>query len=318
MASVRILIRQLLPFPLVLVFIYPTTVVAQAQLLLQQENSGSSVATADGTKLFAGELSAAERAHMLARLNDTEVRALLLQFLESAAAASQAPAADSMLSGFEAEADQMRNKLIGILQSWPELPGALAFAVKQLIPPGWDASFYPLFLLALGGFLLSGFIAEWFFLRVIGDIRQQVEQSETESLGGKCGRLGILAAIDVLGIAIFGLAAIGAFFVFYQGHSPVRLTVLTYIEAVIVFRIVVFASRCLLAPGNSALRMLPFGDDAASVLHRCILWIGVFGAFGILTGGLVERLDAAIAPAQLFKGTSKNSPFSGVVDLESG
>ena len=128
MASVRILIRQLLPLLLVLVFIYPTTVVAQAQLLLQQERSGSPAATADSTKLFIGELSAAERTNMLARLGDAEVRALLLQFLENAASASQAPAADSMFSDFEAKADQMRDKLLSVLRSWPELPGALALS----------------------------------------------------------------------------------------------------------------------------------------------------------------------------------------------
>ena len=90
--------------------------------------------------------------------------------------------------------------------------------------------------------------------------------------------------IDFLGIAVFGLAAIGAFFVLYQGHSPVRLTVLTYIGAVMVFRVVLLTSRHLLAPRSPTLRMLPFSDNAAGVLHRCILWISGFGIIGILTG----------------------------------
>ena len=273
---------------------------AQAQMLMKQHISESTTEAAAGTQLLSGDLTAAERADLLVRLSDSEVRALLLQFLGAAAEETGTESSTSMLADFEAQANRVHEGLSIVLGSWPELPAMISFAAARLIPPGWDGSFHAVFVLALAGFLVVGAAAEWLFARVLGDLRRQVEQASPTTLSGRFGFLMLRFVLELLGIAVFGLAALGAFFVVYQGHAPVRLTVLTYVGAVVVFRIIGLASRFLLAPKYPQLRCLPFDDEAARDLHRCFLLIGGIGAFGFPTKGLLLSLDAPAIPAHLF------------------
>ena len=76
-------------------------------------------------------------------------------------------------------------------------------------------------------------------------------------LGCFAGRL----ILDFIGLGVFWLAAIGVFFVLYQGHEPSRWFVLTYLSAIVLFRAIQLISRSLLAPASPNLRMVPLNDD---------------------------------------------------------
>ena len=96
--------------------------------------------------------------------------------------------------------------------------------------------------------------------------------------------------LDLLGIAIFTAATIATFFVLYQGHVPVRLTVMMLVGAVFIVRLIALVSRFLLAPKVPSLRLVPMDDQAAAFLHRRIVWLAAVGAGGFMTVDLLVLL----------------------------
>jgi small-conductance mechanosensitive channel len=121
-------------------------------------------------------------------------------------------------------------------------------------------------------------------------VRQQFEQVETEQVLTRFGYLCLRVLLDLLAITVFALAAIGVFFIMWQGHEPTRIAVTTYLAAVMIVRLSALVSRFLLAPAAPALRLIPLDDASAGYVHNCILWFAILASFGFLTCGLMQLL----------------------------
>ena len=253
--------------------------------------SGTTEAAAGEAVTLPDNLTPAERADLLARLSDSQVRALLLDQLAKAdAAAGPQTAETGMIGGVDAETERLRSRLDDVLSTWPGLAGIVPFFVDRVTPDDWGASF--LFVL-LAGFALvfaAAAAAEWLFRRFSASVRSQIETAMPVQLIAKCGYQMLRFGLDALALIVFQVVAIGTFFAMYHGHEPVRLTVLTYIGAVVVVRWTSLITRFLLAPAAPALRLLPLDDSAARKLHREIVCLAAIGAVLMLTSSLLQSL----------------------------
>jgi len=229
---------------------------------------------------------------LLAHLSDSQARELLLAEFDRQIASGAAVERDMMMSMVDTEAMALRERWRRMLAAIPELPGVPGFLAGQLIG---DRSPSALLWIGLGFALMValGVAAEWLFRRVIADVQSQVEAARPEGFAAACGYLALRILIELLGIAVFVAAAVGTFFVLWQGHEPTRLTVLTYLAAIVAIRIGALVSRVLFAPHAPGLRLLPVDDATARLLHRRV--VGVFGflVLAFLTIELLRGLGLA-------------------------
>ncbi len=134
-----------------------------------------------------------------------------------------------------------------------------------------------------------GALAEWLFGRLLGEVRGQVATADAESFAAACGFMALRVLLELLGILVFVAAALGTFFVLWQGHEPTRLTVLTYLAAIVAIRLGALISRRLFAPEAPALRLLPVDDATARLLHRRVVGVLAFMVLAFLTIQLLRR-----------------------------
>ena len=115
----------------------------------------------------------------------------------------------------------------------------------------------------------------------------------------RLGRLLAKLCLDLVGVAVFATAILGMFFLFYHGHEPTRLTVMTLLAAMLIVRVASVVSQFFFAPTAGDLRIAPFDDESAVRIHRWILAATAITAFGLLACGLMLRLGLAPALHEL-------------------
>jgi moderate conductance mechanosensitive channel len=225
---------------------------------------------------------------LLARLSDAEVRQLLLAQLDREIAEVR-DADQAMIGGMDREAMALRESWRAMLAAVPELPGVPLFLAEQLIGERNPSS---LLWVALGLVVIFGVgvLAEQLYLRAVRDVRRQVYASHPAGAGGRVGYCLLALLLDFIGIVVFALATIAAFFVLHQGHPPVRLAAMTWIGAVFAVRLVALVACAFLAPDAAALRLLPVDDAAARFLYRRIMRIAIVWALVFPTLKLLQEL----------------------------
>jgi moderate conductance mechanosensitive channel len=225
---------------------------------------------------------------LVARLSDTEVRRLLLAQLDRDIAAA-ARADQAMIGGMDREAMALRESWGAMLAAVPALPGVPMFFADQLIG---DRSPTILLWIALGlvGIFAVGVLAEQLYRRAVRDVRRQVYAAQPAGAAARVGYCLLALLLDFIGIVVFALATIAAFFVLHQGHVPVRLTAMTWIGSVFAIRLVALFTCALLAPDAASLRILPVDDRAAHFLYRRIMRIAIVWALVFPTLKLMQEL----------------------------
>jgi small-conductance mechanosensitive channel len=136
----------------------------------------------------------------------------------------------------------------------------------------------------------AGIVAELVFRRLSAGMRSRIPDHRVETFTARLGYLLQRFAWQVLDLLVFGIAVAAAFFALYHGHEATRLTVMTYLLAIVLLRLVADGSRFLLAPHAHDLRLIPFDDGDALRLHRWIVAVAAIGTFGFLTGDLLALL----------------------------
>lgn len=255
-------------------------------------HAGESAGAASPEVVLPADLTPAERRDLLARLTDAQVRALLLQHLDLAAGVEGAEGrgqAAGFVQDFEGALAKVRDGYGQMFAAIDDLPGLPPLLFSKLTEDK-DPSILFWVMVAFAMMILVGFGAEWAFGRVTAGYRRQIETATVDRLMAKFGYLSLRVVMDLLGVVVFGLAALGVFFLFYQGHGPTRYLVLTYLWAVVLVRAIVALSRFLLAPKAPALRMVALDDDSARLMHAHVVSIVTVGTFGMLTGGLLQLL----------------------------
>jgi small-conductance mechanosensitive channel len=239
---------------------------------------------------------------LVARLSDDQVRQLLLAQLDKAAAAEPASApgqtigiVDDLESGVGAVRALWQRRIAAL----PELPSVVPFLFGRLAE-GKGAAQLLLTVVAVAVMFGVGMIAEMVVKRLTAGMRSRIPNHQVERFTTRLGYLLQRFAWQVLDLLVFGIAIVVAFFAVYQGHGATRLTVMTYVLAVVLLRLVAAASRLLLAPHAPALRLIPLRDQDALRLHRWIIAVAAIAAFGFLTGDLLALLGLDRETLDLF------------------
>lgn len=250
---------------------------------------------------------------LVARLSDDQVRALLLTELDRAAdEISQAPSHTVGLVGeLEDGAGEVRALWQRRIAALPELPGVVPFLLGHLAE-GKSTSQLLLTVAAMAVILGTGIVAELVFRRLSAGMRSRIPDHRVESFTLRLGCLLQRFLWQVLDLLVFGIAVVAAFFALYHGHEATRLTVMTYLLAIVLVRLVADGSRFLLAPHAHDLRLIPFGDHDALRLHRWIVAVAAIGTFGFLTGDLLALLGLDAATLDVF-GTMVGLAFVAVL-----
>jgi hypothetical protein len=234
---------------------------------------------------------------LVSRLSDSEVRALLLQQLDRAAAPT-AKGDTSMVMSMESETQRARarmDELFGALMQLPDTLGAIRDRFEAERGPGhaWMLA------LACVAMLLVAYIAERIYRYLLRGQRAHLDDLHEEGFGARWAHNLMRLLLDAGGIAVFAAAAVVFFQIIYHGHEQSRLVILGVLYSALVFRLVQVGSRFLLEPRAPALRLLPLGDRAARHLHAGLLQlVGVY-VVAVLPRFLLLRLNAPQAAADV-------------------
>jgi small-conductance mechanosensitive channel len=225
---------------------------------------------------------------LLARLSDAQVRELLIAQLDREINEAR-PADQAMIGGMDERATVLRESWRAMFAAIRELPRVPLFFAEQLIG---DRSPGILLWIALGLALIFavGVLAEQLYLRAIREVRRQVYAAQPATAPARIGYSLLALLLDFVGIVVFALATIAAFFLLHHGHAPVRLTVMTWVGAVFAIRLVALVTCALLAPDARSLRILPVDDTTARFLYRRIMRIAIVWALLFPTIKLLQEL----------------------------
>ena len=237
-------------------------------------------------------LSEAAVRDLVARLDDAEVRQLLLERLDAGAAgATESDSLDpaEMMLEWRDEAESFHQNFAAMLKAVPEIPAGLRAAYLRLPE---DGSGRVLFWLGLGFALMM--IAGWGVERLIRwtlrNIWQQTVNPDPEARLARVGCLTMRLVLELAFLLTFVAGALITFFILWHGNEVTRTVVMTYLTAVIALRFFVIFSHLLLAPHHPPLRLAHMSDSDARYLHRQNIVLASIAAFGFLTCSLLQQL----------------------------
>lgn len=265
---------------------------------MAETSSGASLPTP--TEL-AG-LTLEERQDLLARLSDEDVRALLLEYLQGLPAPGAAGADDpgDLVMGAEQFFSRAIQGFEATLGRILELPRVFGFAGEKLAE-GRSVGMTLLALLLIALAFALGRGAEIWLLR---KARRSLAPT------GEINRPWLQLLLDLSGIALATLIAVGLFFAFFRGHEPTRLLFMGLLLGTLLLRIALALSRAVLAKRADGTRFVPFDDDVARGTQArvgvvigvalygflFVTWLRLLGvdpALGSLLGLLVALLIVA-------------------------
>ena len=235
---------------------------------------------------------------LVSRLSDSEVRALLIQQLDRAAAPAVKSDANLVMS-MESEAQRARERMDELFDALVGLPETLR-AMRDRFEVGRGPGHAWMVALACVLMLVIAYVAERVYRYLLRNQRVHLDDLHDEPFGTRWAHNLMRLVLDLGGVVVFGAAALLFFYVIYHGHEPSRLVTLGVLNSALVFRLVQVASRFLLEPRAPALRLLPLGDQAARHLHGGLLQIVAAYVVFVLPLFLLLRLGAPQAAADVF------------------
>lgn len=245
-------------------------------------------------------LSEAAIRDLVARLDDAEVRQLLISQLDAQRAPASAPGDVDMgglLAGWRDGAEDLREGMSELAEAVPELPDGVV-AVFARLPEGGSGAILLLIAAAMALMLAAGWGVEFLARRFLRKLRRQAIEARPEAPIGRLGYLLLRLALEFVFLVLFVAGALLVFFALWQGNEATRTVVMTYLTAVVAVRLYVIFSHFLLAPGYPALRLAQMDELAARFLHRQNRVMALTAAFGFLTCTLLRQLGL---PDQLYR-----------------
>jgi small-conductance mechanosensitive channel len=238
---------------------------------------------------------------LIARLDDAEVRQLLLEQLDAqrtSAVPPVAPDMGSVLMQWGDSAEDLREGLGDLAEAVPELPAGLADAFARL-PEGGSARLLLLIGAGMAFMLAVGWAAERLARRFLRRLWRQAVDARPEAPLARLGCLLLRLALEFVFLGAFVAGALAVFFVLWQGNEVTRTVVMTYVTAAVVVRLYVIFSHFLLAPDHPNLRLVHMDDRSTRFLHRQNIVMASIAAFGFLTCTLLHQLGLPEDPGRL-------------------
>ena len=205
---------------------------------------------------------------LVSRQSDAQVRQLLIEQLDRAAAApAKAQGGDKGMSGMVVQnAGMVRERLGELRDAFVALPVTLRQVVANLDEPE-GPSVLPRVGALLVGALVVGWLAQRMYDFALRRYRKRLAPPAAETFTARCFRLAIGLALDLAGIGVFALAVLALFLALWQGHALRRIAILEVLIAVVAVRVTWLFADFLLSSRNGKERLLPFADAPARRLR---------------------------------------------------
>nr|MDJ0668661.1 mechanosensitive ion channel [Desulfobacterales bacterium] len=245
-------------------------------LLKANEKSAEEAPAAEAPDLPAN-MSAADIDALMARLNDEQVRRLLIEELRAEAAATPSGASEQVgglrgtIRGLENATQLYISRAYRLVVSLPNMPGDLKGTLDRLTDYEGLGRLMVMVFIALC-LLATGWVAEKIFFRFTSGLRQRIE-----TMPGMEGILRFWGALinalpECLGLLIFSVTPllVSSMVVDRQDRN-MRLLFLAFLMVSVIIRVCALVLRLLFSPKAANLRLLPLPCAVAQYLHRRLL-----------------------------------------------
>jgi hypothetical protein len=201
---------------------------------------------------------------LVSRLDDADVRKLLIAQLDRSAAPATGKGGQAMSGMVEANAGMVRARLAELRDAFRALPATFKEVVARLDEPEGPSVLALIALLVAAMFVVAWVASGCTTTRcaTTGDASSPMPD---ETFSARAFRRGAALLLDLVGILVFALAALAFFLALWQGHGLRRIAIIELLVGVVVVRTVWLFARFLLAKRTHAEgRLLPFADAPGS------------------------------------------------------
>ena len=246
-------------------------------LLLKANEKSAEEAPAAEVPDLPANMSAADIDALMARLNDEQVRRLLIEELRAEAAATPSGASEQVgglrgtIRGLENATQLYISRAYRLVVSLPNMPGDLKGTLDRLTDYEGVGRLMEMIFIALC-LLATGWVAEKIFFRFTSGLRQRIE-----TMPGMEGILRFWGALinalpECLGLLIFAVTPllVSSMVVDRQDRN-MRLLFLAFLMVAVIIRVCALVLRLLFSPKAANLRLLPLSCAVAQYLHRRLL-----------------------------------------------
>ena len=289
-------------FPLVVIslFLWTAQALAANPMLLQQKKVAKDKPASASVRL-PEDLRSEDVDALIARLDDDQVRRLLIAQLQAAARKSAGTAAPPALGPmgqfvqwFESRTDLLVSRIYRLGVSLPAVPGDLGRAMDQLTDYQGAGRFGFMVAVVLG-FLVAGYGAERLFYRLSAAFRAQMD-----SMPAMDGILRFWGAVmsfipELIGLLIFALTPFILFFLLVAKEDKgLRLLFLAFLLAIVAIRLWAALLRLILYPRVRKVRLVKLTDGVARYLYRRLLLVASILVVGMILQILLQRLGVTL------------------------
>lgn len=232
-----------------------------------------------------------EQRETLARLSDEQVRAALLEIL-----ALQAEKPDHEARSMLNVAQINRNFLIfkeGMkagISAMPRIPELLKNYFTLLFPDLKSSTGLKLIFVFIFVFFL-GWLAEFYYRSRTHALVDRIQASDASRFLDRLKILSQRFFVRLIGVVIFALVSLLAYFIFAPTHEPLRIALLAYIFSVVMVRFVMIFSRLILAPDARNLRLFPISCPQARTIYRLNVFLACYCGIFLVTEYIMKNLE---------------------------
>ena len=249
----------------------------------------------DTTVQIPAELTTEQVNDLVARLSDEEVRGLLIRQLGKVAATDEptepkGAAIDRLMFGLN-NAERRITDVAAVMGDVTQVPSE----IWRRITEGSDAGVWGV-LLKILIFFAAGLVAEKLFRRSVTNIQTVEEPGSPPAFKTKLRLSFLRAIIDVVSIFIFFFGAVIAWLVSELPTDNAHTLFTTLLSGVLVWRLVNTASRMILSPKVSWVRLVDVDDASARSAYSKLMLISSTVIFVLWWPGELMR-DLGLNPA---------------------
>jgi small-conductance mechanosensitive channel len=252
---------------------------AMAQgILLQPSSTNSSTNTSAEQQATTNGDSPEEVKALLQLLANENVVRWLQNELDAKAPQSAANTSGNIKAAMARRLQHLRTRAADVMQAVTDLP-ALPASLQQRWQSGMTAVDTLRSVIYLLIFLFIGFGLEWLYWCYASLKLHQLELSDVSGLKASAERASTVGLLRLGGATLFSLGCVGTF-LFFDWAELAGQVVLSVLFVAVSLRILLVASRVVFAPASEHLRMVPMATPMA---RRCVFWIFVIAAVGLIT-----------------------------------